>query len=146
MRFTEARHRKVVSTADAEAIGRIEGWLVDPSTHSIAALRLGRVRGDATLVSWTDIHGFGPDAVTVSGDDRLRPVRDDGERRLASKDLDVLGKQVLSTAGDVLGHVADVEFDPETGVIDAWDLDGGDRIDGARTVGLGAYALVVAAP
>jgi uncharacterized protein YrrD len=144
MRFREAHGRKVISTADAETIGRVEGYLVDPATHSVAALRLAKVRGEATVVSWSDLHTFGPDAVTVSGADRLRAPRDEAERTRASKELQVIGKQVLTDAGNLLGAVVDVEFDPTSGVITAWDLGESGVVEGGRTVGLGSYALIVA--
>ncbi|HMC80756.1 MAG TPA: PRC-barrel domain-containing protein [Acidimicrobiia bacterium] len=143
MRFREADGRKVVSAESAESIGRIEAYVIDTGTRSVSAFRLAKVKGDATFVSWEDVQ-FGPDAVVVPSSDRLRTARDETEARLASKDLQPIGKLVLDEAGTALGKVGDVEFDPGTGAIIEFDLGDQGTITADRLLGLGAYAVVVA--
>jgi hypothetical protein len=63
---------------------------------------------------------------------------------LPRKDHHLLGKRVLSTGGDDLGKVDDVEFDPGTGTITALLLPGGE-VAGIRLVGVGSYAVVLQA-
>ena len=142
MRFREAHGRKVVSADNAESIGRVDAFVVDPGTRSISGLRLGKVKGDATFVSWEDVQ-FGADAVIVASSDRLRTARDDTEARIASKDLQPIGKLVLDDSGTALGKVEDVEFDPTSGAIVELDLGDLGRVGGDRLIGLGAYAVVV---
>ena len=60
MRLKEGSGRKVVSTENAESIGTVEAYVIDPRKRCITALRLGKVKGDATFVSWKDLE-FGPD-------------------------------------------------------------------------------------
>jgi sporulation protein YlmC with PRC-barrel domain len=143
MRLKEARGRKVVTTENAESIGMVEVYVIDPGKRCITALKLAKVKGDATFLSWDDLQ-FGPDAVIVSSSDRLRPPQDDVEARAGSKDLQPIGKLVLDEGGAALGKVEDVVFDPASGAI--LDVDLGDQatVGGDRLIGLGAYALVVA--
>ncbi|MEA2617284.1 MAG: hypothetical protein QOE72_3067 [Chloroflexota bacterium] len=143
MRFTEIHGRKVVSLADAETLGRVDRYVIDPGRQAVVALRLSRVRGDACFLSWADLHAFGADAVTVDDASRLRPAADEAEERAASKDLQVIGKLVLGTSGTVLGKGEDVEVDGESGAIVAVDLGEAGTVAGDRIVGLGSYALVV---
>ena len=146
MRFREAHGRKVVSADNAESIGRVDAFVVDPGTRSISGLRLGKVgkvRGDATFVSWADVT-FGADAVIVASSDRLRPAQDETEARAGSKELQPIGKLVLDDSGTALGKIEDVEVDPASGAILELDLGDSGAIAGDRLVGLGAYAVVVA--
>jgi sporulation protein YlmC with PRC-barrel domain len=143
VRFREAHGRKVVSAENAESIGRVDAFVVDPGTRSISGLRLGKVKGDATFVSWADVT-FGTDAVIVASSDRLRTAQDETEARAGSKELQPIGKLVLDDSGTALGKIEDVELDPASGAI--LELDLGDRgaVAGDRLIGLGAYAVVVA--
>ncbi len=102
------------------------------------------MKGNASFVSWSDLHAVGADAVTVDNAGRLRPPADDAEERAASKELQVIGKLVLSASGTALGRGEDVDLDPESGAIVAVDLGQAGTVAGDRIVGLGAYALVVA--
>ena len=143
MRLKEAGGRKVVSTENAESIGTVEAYVIDPGQRCITALRLGKLKGDATFVSWKDLE-FGPDAVIVASSDRLRPPQDDTEARAGSRELQPIGKLVLDEAGTALGKVGDVEFDPASGAILELDLENQRRVQGDLLIGLGAYVLVVA--
>ena len=55
-----------------------------------------------------------------------------------------MGKRILSSAGDELGEVDDVEFDPESGQIQPL-IAGNQDIAGERLIGIGSYAVVVTA-
>jgi uncharacterized protein YrrD len=141
MKFSEALGRKVVSLATAETVGLVEEFVVDPRTHRVVALGLSKASSGSSL-RWGDIESFGPDAVTVSAEDKVTPA--DAEiDRLGGKDHQVLGKRVLAAVGDELGAVDDVEFDPETGEV-LGILLAGETVEGSRLVGIGSYAVVVA--
>ena len=143
MRFREAQGRKVVTTDTAETIGRVDGYAVNPASRSVVALRLGKVRGERAYLSWRDLRAFGPDAVTVDSADRLRTAADKSEERAASKDLQLIGKLVLTESGAAVGKVADVDFDGTSGAITAVELEDGVSIAGERIIGLGSFAVVV---
>lgn len=142
MRFSEARGHKVVSTSSAATVGLVDGFVVDPRTRSVLALRLKKSKSGDSL-RWSDLTAFGNDAATVAGED-LVTEPDDTVKSLSGKDSEVLGKRVLSSAGDELGAVADVDFDPETGGLTTLVLDHGE-VAADRLLNVGSYAVVVRA-
>jgi sporulation protein YlmC with PRC-barrel domain len=50
---------------------------------------------------------------------------------------------VLTSTGDELGKVADVDFDATSGALVSLLVDGGTEVEAARLVGVGSYAVVV---
>lgn len=142
MRFSAASGRQVVSTSTAATVGKVDEFVVDPRRRAVIAMLLKKT-GSGEVLRWTDLTAFGEDAVTVPGADKIGDA-DPEITSLSGKDHRMLGKRVLSTLGDELGSVADVEFDPETGVITALVLGDG-SIEGVRLVGVGSYAVVVQA-
>jgi hypothetical protein len=84
----------------------------------------------------------GDDAIVVQDGDVLRPPQSDCERRVLDEDLTILGKLVIDDVGDELGLVADMEFDPDDGAVEAVTLLD-NRIPGERLRGIGRYAVVV---
>jgi sporulation protein YlmC with PRC-barrel domain len=142
MLFSEAKGRKVVSTTTAETVGRVDEFVVDPRSHAVIALMLKKTDTGDTL-RWDAMTAFGVDAVTVAGAEAIT-VADSTVAALTGKDHRLLGGLVLTTLGEELGKVIDVEFDPESGTIIGLQLD--DRqIEGVRLIGVGSYAVVVEA-
>lgn len=140
MRFSDAKGREVVATTTAQTVGRVAGFVIDPVARRVLALDVKKsASGDTVL--WSDIVAFGKDAVTVTAADAIMDA-DDAVRALSRKDRAVLGKRVLTTAGEELGKVRDVEFDPDSGSVTALVLESGD-VAGVRLVGAGSYAVVV---
>ncbi len=143
MKLREGYGRKVVSTDDAETIGRLEAFVIDAELRSVVGLRLAKVRGDGPFVSWSDLQGFGTDAVTVPSAGVLRLAMSEAEKRAASKEFQPIGKLVLSELGTVLGKVEDVDFDEGSGALVGLDLGPAGSVAGDRLLGLGSYAVVV---
>lgn len=143
MRFSEARKRKVVSSENAETVGRVDSFVVDATRRSVIAVKLKKT-DDGDTLRWGDLTAFGTDAVTVSSAGRIVAEPDD-VAALSDKDHRVLGKRVLSDGGDELGEVDDVDFDPATGSVEALLLKHGsvEEVAGSRLVGIGSYAVVV---
>lgn len=142
MRFSEASGRKVVSTTSAETVGKVDGFIVDPQRRAVVAVQCKKTAGGDVL-PWPDIVGFGADAVTVTDAGAITDATGEIEA-LRGKDHRVLGKRVLSSAGDELGKVDDVAFDPATGTIETLIVEGA-QIAGERLIGVGSYAVVVSA-
>ena len=140
MLFTQAYGREVVSTSTAETVGQIADFVIDPQSRTVVALTLNKTeRGDTVL--WTKITAFGADAVTVAS---AEVIIDANEvvTALSGKDQRLLGKRVLTTFGEDLGPVTDVDFDPDSGaVINLATADG--NISGDRLIGIGSYATIV---
>jgi uncharacterized protein YrrD len=143
MRLREAYGRKVVSTDDAETIGRLDAFVIDAEQRSVVGLRLAKVRGDRPFLSWSDLQGFGNDAVTVPSAGVLRLASGEAEERAASKGFQPIGTLVLSEWGTALGKVEDVDFDESSGALVGFDLGAAGSVAGDRLLGLGSYAVVV---
>ncbi len=146
--FEDARGRKVVDLASAETVGKVKDFVVDPATRSVVALVLKKAKTGDSL-TWTDLAGFGPDAVTVQGVDKITAATGPVSA-LLGKDHQLMGKRVLSTDGVELGQVADVEFDPDNGAVTSVLLEDGPpgspgSVEGARLLGVGSWAVVVRA-
>jgi sporulation protein YlmC with PRC-barrel domain len=142
VKFSDATGRQVVSTTTAATVGKIDEFVVDPRRRAVVAVALKKTE-DGTTLAWPNITAFGADAVTVTGADVLTEPTPE-IIALSGKDHQLLGKRVLSTGGDELGKVDDVEFDEETGTITALLLPGGE-VAGIQLVGVGSYAVVVQA-
>jgi len=140
MRLSETLGRQVVSTASAATVGSIHELVIDPQTAAVVAMILKKT-DDGDTLRWSDIVAFGADAVTVTGADKLTSTPPE-IADLHRKTHRIMGKRVLTSAGDELGTVADVEFDPDTGGVTALVLGDG-RVAGGRLVGAGSYAVVV---
>jgi uncharacterized protein YrrD len=143
MRLREAYGRKVVSTDDAETIGRLDAFVIDAEQRSVVGLRLAKLRGDRPFLSWSDLQGFGNDAVTVPSAGVLRLASGEAEERAASKGSQPIGKLVLSEWGTVLGKVEDVDFDEGSGALVGFDLGDAGSVASDRLLGVGSYAVVV---
>lgn len=140
MLFSASRKHKVVSTNTAETLAKVSGFVVDAGKRKVVAVTVkGTKAGD--VIEWSAITAFGADAVTVPSETAITtasgPVRD-----LAGKDHRIMGKLALSTDGDAVGEVTDVEFDGATGRINFVMVDGA-PVPGERLVGLGRYAVVI---
>jgi len=144
MRLEETKGLKVVSTATAETVGKITDYVLDTPARRVAALKLKKTQGDGDTVPWASIGSFGPDAVIVA--DAAAIVAAPGEvAELEDKRFRAHKKKVLTTSGEDLGEVADIEFDPTTGAVVSLLVGKGgkDSIDGSRLVATGSYAVVV---
>ncbi len=142
IRFSEATGRKIVSTATAETVGKIAGFVVDPATGTVLAVRVKKATSGDTLL-WIDITAFGADAVTVAAAERITAA-DAAVAALSGKNHQIVGKRVLTSAGDELGTVSDVTFDGASGAVTRLQLDHGE-VAGVRLHGVGSYAVIVTA-
>ncbi len=141
MRFSQAKGHKVVATSTAATVGKVKGFVVDPASRSVLAVRLRKTdQGD--ILTWSALTAFGADAVTVSAPDKI-VADDEAVAALSGKAHEILGKRVLTTSGDELGEVRDVDFDLETGSVTSIVIKDNDPVEGSRLVGIGAWAVVV---
>jgi sporulation protein YlmC with PRC-barrel domain len=140
MRLREARQREVVDNSTATRLGRVQGAVLALNPPRVQALRLAKTKRGA-LLSWSDLTGFGPDAVTVPDENVLREALDDAEAAAAHPDKDLLDKPALSEFGMDLGTVVDAEVDPHSGALLTVVTDRGE-LDAQRLLGVGSYAAV----
>lgn len=146
MLFSDLSGHKLVDTSSANKVGKVDGLLLDPTSRQVVALEFKKT-DDGSVVAWGDLVAVGADAVTIAATSSI--VAPAGRlAELASKDAGVLKKRVLTDAGEDLGSVHDIDFDPTSGALLAL-LVGVKKdvraIAGSRLIGIGSYAVVVAA-
>jgi uncharacterized protein YrrD len=139
--FRRSAGRRVVSRASAQELGAVSHLLFDAPGRRITAVIVGGGR-KAQLVEWTELSGFGPDAVMVKDEGALRSPADDRERAAADGRLELVGKRVLTEVGTELGLIDDVTFDSDTGQVEALQVNERD-IPATSLLGSGSYAVVV---
>lgn len=142
MLFSEAEGRQVLSTGTAATVGTVEGFLVDPASARVVAVRL-KSPGNGDTLHWRDVTSFGADLVTISSADVI--VAASGQAaELDTKAARLPGKRILTDGGVELGTVRDVEFNPDNGSVIAIVTAAG-PVSGERLLGCGSYAVVVTA-
>lgn len=142
LRFTEARHRDVVSAEDGECVGRLDRFVVHPGERRVSSIRLDKVPDMHRYLSWHNIDDFG-DVVTVARAKVLRLPDGPREERIR-RDYGMLTKCVLSDSGHELGRIQDVAFDPADGRVTTIFLEEGGTVAGTRLRGIGPHAVIVA--
>ncbi|MDO9456348.1 PRC-barrel domain-containing protein [Nocardioides sp.] len=142
MQWSQLKKHKVVSTATADKVGKVDGFLLDPATRSVVGLTLKKT-DSGSVVRWSDLVAVGADAVTVP-DAAVVLEPDEAQGALADKRGSVLKKLVLDDDGNALGTVKDIDLDPETGALRELLLDTR-TVSGDRLLGVGSYAVVVRA-
>jgi sporulation protein YlmC with PRC-barrel domain len=142
MRTSEAGGHKVVSSASAVTVGRIDRFVIDVPAQHVLGFVLKKTRGPEDALPWSSVSAFGTDAVTVASDDAV-VVADGRLKELDDKRFAVQGKRVLSQAGVELGTVKDIDFDPADGAVRALLTDR-EEISGTRLIDVGSYAVIVA--
>lgn len=132
----------VVSRATAENLGAIGAAVLDVPSRRLVAWQIGSGR-KAQIAEHSAIHGIGEAAVVVEQDSSVRPAASPEEVATVKGDRPLLKARVITDAGEDIGPVEDVEFDPDSGVVHTVTVPGG-PIPVDRLRGLGSYALVVA--
>lgn len=140
--FNAATGRPVVGSDDAETVGKVKGFIVNPAGNRIDAVHVAGRGNRAEIVAWSSIRTFGNDAVMAESSQALDSVSDDRETAAVKGDISLRGARVLSTTGFEAGTVDDVRFDPASGELTEIVTDQG-SIDVERVRALGSYALVV---
>jgi uncharacterized protein YrrD len=141
--FRQAAGRKVVSRASAHQLGAVSHLLVTVDCRQVSAVILGKGK-KASLVDWSQVSGFGADAVMVGDDSALRSPGDGRERAAVDGKLELLGARALTESGNELGAVDDVVFDSASGAVETLSI-AGRQIPADAVLGSGSYAVVVAA-
>lgn len=119
MRASEVNGLPVVTIDGGDDAAEIKDVVYDATEHHLIGFTLnkrGWFRGSlkATLAV-ENVEGIGPDAVMVPGDDCLTHKNDSTEPLAApGDDADVIGDNVVSSSGKVIGEVVDVIIETGT--------------------------------
>lgn len=121
MKATELWGMRVVSVPGAENVGEVDDLVLKPGAQRVVAVRIKSVpEGVVKTVSAVDVQ-VGHDAVTIKG---IRSIPEEELTELeGTVDLSkLLGSNVMSHAGNILGNVEDVELEPSDLSITGYDL------------------------
>lgn len=142
LRFSKAEHTPVYTRSSADEVGRVTRYVIDAGAQRIVAVHVAGRRRKARLVDWANVVGFGPDAVVIDDDDHLRPAATPYEEQVATGNLDLRGRRVLTDAGFDIGPLTDIEFDESSGAIERLECVQA-RVRGGGLLAIGPYAVVV---
>jgi sporulation protein YlmC with PRC-barrel domain len=136
--------RRVVSGGTAEALGEVDGALVDTTTHRVTDLYVRHGRSD-TFVGWDEIDAIGPDAVVLGAEVSPREPQTDREKAAAAGKLSIIGKRVLDDRGFARGALGDLDFDADSGAITSISVEDA-TLAADSLIGIGGYAVVIRSP
>lgn len=117
-----------VLTDAGERLGDVEDVLVDRGGRRVIGFLLAggnRLLGHR-VYPIEEVRAVGDGAVVVARRDTVLHTRQVNRlRRLLARHADLVGKRLVSRAGQDLGVISDLVFDPETGAVLGFDLSGG---------------------
>lgn len=140
--LADAMGRDVMSRATAEKLGALSGAVLDVPSRQIVSWQIGTGRR-ALVAEHAAVRGIGDAAVVIDQQSSARAAASPAEVATVKGNRPLLTARVLTDAGEEIGPVEDVEFDPASGAVLSVTVPGG-RIPADRLRGLGGYALVVA--
>jgi sporulation protein YlmC with PRC-barrel domain len=134
MYITDLRHLRIISLVSALRMGLVEDTLLDPACSYVAALRVRTVaRGPRCLVLRHAVRHVGRRAVILNGSEMLpdEQVLEHADRMIGLRTL--IGLEVVSDEGNLLGWVRNATIDPATLAIESYEVA---RSPLARALGL----------
>lgn len=119
MGATLTKGTAVVGLADGAKLGTIEDLYLDPKRREIVGFSVRRRRrwrrATVTVVDASDVHAFGPDAVTLANPAALRGNAVLGRRHAQLVEVGALfGRGVVTEGGTDVGRVTSLGFDRTT--------------------------------
>jgi len=168
MRLGQLLGRSVVARDTATELGRLGRIVVDykggrataisvgdlPSPSLLSAMPMGGAIVGAVLaeplpeppilLDWSTIVAFGPDAIVVDSASRLRPPASEAERQQLRSGGELIGRPLMSDAGNMAGKIEDLELDA-TGRITSM-VAGGTDVPVGHIHGVGPFAVIVSSP
>lgn len=100
--------RAVVSFETANKVGEVSDLLIDPVSGELAGIAVKRPDGREALVSIIDVHGIGPDAVIVEGEQRMVPAATSPLRTVPRAKSELIRVNVITERGHLMGNVANL--------------------------------------
>jgi|GEM_PF-1349170 uncharacterized protein YrrD len=152
MYISELKGKHVISLAEALKMGVVQDALLDPTGRYVAALRVRGINGQNRVVRRQYVKHVGLHAVVLAVSDDLTDSDDDADLDRLIDLRTLIGLEVISDQGNLLGHVRDALIDPQTLNVEEyeltrnfWDryLQTGPRIPAATTLSCSKDLLVV---
>jgi uncharacterized protein YrrD len=100
--------RTVLARSTANKIGQLHDLIIDVSKGELAGISVQIHDQSLRLVEGRDIHSFGPDAVMITADESAVTVQDSLLKILPLAKHNLIGSNVVTESGKLLGQVAHV--------------------------------------
>lgn len=122
MKFSELKGRAVVEITGAKTIGTLSDLVIDLQTREVIGLRVKEsgLFGKTNSIAKAALQNIGKDALTVSL--AAEPTPNDTVLEKGPGFSDLIGKQVVSQGGKLVGEINDIDLDPETLAITGYEL------------------------
>jgi uncharacterized protein YrrD len=98
--------RTVLARSTANKIGQLHDLIIDVARGEMAGISVQIPDGSLRLIEGRDIHGFGPDAVMITADESAVTVQDSSLKTMPLAKHNLVGSNVLTASGKLLGQVA----------------------------------------
>lgn len=124
MRADDLKGRAVVSLTNASKLGQVEAILVDSTYRMVLGFRVSRGlmhRSQAVLRS--AVTSVGADAITVESETSVNSEDRFPELTGAASLLDERGSKIVTTGGQLLGVIRDIELDDTAEHVVSYGLD-----------------------
>ncbi|HKC66349.1 MAG TPA: PRC-barrel domain-containing protein [Pyrinomonadaceae bacterium] len=100
--------RAVLSRTTANKMGQIHDLIVDAAKGELAGMVVQMPDESLRCVEYNGIYSFGPDAVMVNSDESAVPVQDSPLKALPLAKHNLIGVNVVTEGGKLLGQIANV--------------------------------------
>ena len=100
--------RAIISFETANKLGHVTDLLADPLSGELAGFSVQRLDESLTLVSMTDVHDIGPDAVIVERDGSLLSNDESPVKTLPKAKENLIGVKVITEHGQLLGNISNL--------------------------------------
>lgn len=127
MKYSDLKGKPVVDVTTADKLGSVSDLYINLQQQQVVAFQVnlpGLFSGDR-VVLWKDLQSVGQNAVTVPNANVLHDGKNVPEVQNLSPTRDILGDKIMTESGSDIGTASDFEFDPETGAITSYVLQGG---------------------
>jgi len=100
--------RTVLARSTANKIGKLHDLIIDVVKGALAGISVQLPDETLRLVEAQDICGFGPDALMIAADESAVTVQDSTLKTLPLAKHNLIGSNVVTESGKLLGQVAHV--------------------------------------
>jgi len=123
MKFSELKGRAVVDVDAAHRIGTLENVIIDPASHQIMGIKVkpGLFSGSA-IIAMAQVQSIGQDAITVTHTADMEHQGKDSPLSQLPDMNNVIGLQVVTQGGKLVGEISDVMLEATTLAITGYEV------------------------
>lgn len=140
---------RVISISDGTQVGVVKDLVLNQQSKSLDFVIIDQPSDyfGAKVIAFSDILGLGEFAITIPHQEVIQDVAQNTEvQHLLKQDIRVIGTQVLTKKGQLIGEVKEIIIDEETGLIASCLFESGGQmqeIDKERIITLGKELLII---